>query len=425
MSGVFSFGRGDDAVMHGEFMGFVLDDESLVTLRGWVERQGYPLATVQQGGPDMFSQMLESASPPKTAIVDIDGQSDPVAAVTRLVSLGGGDCRIIVVGSANDVTLYHKLTRAGATDYIVKPLSLDLLNQAFAAALRGAAAPVKLGPKEAKLVLIIGTRGGVGASTLALNAGWIMAHDLGVSVALLDLDLQFGTSALALDLQPGRGLRDIVSSPNRVDGLMIASSIVPESENFSILGSEESVDELVPIDGSAITALLNEMQKNFDTIIVDLPRHMLASHKRMAAAAHEIVLVSDLTLAGIRDTLRIKSALSNLGGAGRISIVASRVDASESGHISLAVFEKGIQLKVDVVVPEDIAVVSDASNNGKAFGECAPRAPVTKAIRAVALRLSSTEDAVEEKKSSGSLLDKLFGGIKGKKTQKDQSRGSI
>jgi len=423
MSGVFSFGRGE-AVMHSEFMGFVLDDESLVALRGWAERQGYPLATVQQGGPDMFAQMLESSAPPKTAVVDIDGQPDPVAAIARIAGRCGADCKIIAVGTANDVILLHRITRVGATDYIVKPLSTDLLNQAFASALRGPTALAKPGSKEARIVLVIGTRGGAGASTIALNAGWIMAHDLGRSVALLDMDFQFGTSALALDLQPGRGLRDIVSSPNRVDGLMIASSIVPESENFSILGSEETVDEMVPVDGGAISALLAEMQKNFDVIIVDLPRHMLALHKRMAASADDIVLVSDLTLAGIRDTLRIKSALASLGCPGRISVVASRANASESGHVSKAVFEKGIQTPVAVVVPEDTAVVAAASNNGKSLGENAPRSPVTKAIRSIALKISSIEEEAEEgdKAAQAGLLCKLFGSSKSKKSS---TRGQV
>ena len=96
-----------------------------------------------------------------------------------------------------------------------------------------------------------------------------------MSCALLDLDLQFGTSALALDLEPGRGLRDIVNSPHRVDGLMIASSMVNESDLFSVLGAEEAVDEFVPMDAGAITALLKEMKGNFDFIIVDLPRIFL------------------------------------------------------------------------------------------------------------------------------------------------------
>ena len=223
MSGIFSIGHNDEAVMHGEFMGFVLDDESLLSLRGWTERQGYPRATAQQGGPDMFAQLLESSPPPKMAIIDIDQQADPAAVTARIINLCGGDCRLVVVGSKNDVSLYRRILSAGAIDYLVKPLSPDLLNQALASALRGPTGGNKQESKEARIVVFVGARGGIGTSTIALNTGWIIAHELNLHVALFDLDLQFGTSSLALDLDPGHGLRDIVSSPNRVDALMIAS----------------------------------------------------------------------------------------------------------------------------------------------------------------------------------------------------------
>jgi pilus assembly protein CpaE len=403
MSGIFSFGRGDDPAMHGEFMGFVLDDESLASLRGWAERQGFPPATAQQSGPDLFAQMLQSASPPKMAIIDIDGQNDPAALVTRLVSLCGGECRLVVVGSANDVSLYRRVLSAGAVDYLVKPLTSETLNQALTAALRNTGAP-KQNKKESRIVAFIGARGGVGASTIALNVGWLMAHQLNLGVALLDLDLQFGTSSLALDLEPGRGLRDIVGSPQRVDGLMIASSITSESDNFSVLGAEETVDEVVSIDGGAITALLKEMKSNFETVIVDLPRHLIPTQKRLLTSAQEIVIVSDLTLAGIRDTLRIKNAITTLGCEARVTIVASRTDASGKGHIDSAIFEKGIQGKIDAVIADDAGAFAIAANSGKALAAAAPRSALIKHLRDLAVRLAKIEESGVAPKSFWSKL---------------------
>ena len=395
-------------------MGFVLDDESLLSLRGWAERQGYPQATVQQGGPDMFAQLLESAAPPKMVIVDIDQQADPAAVTARLIALCGGECRLVVVGSKNDVTLYRKILNAGAIDYLVKPLSPDVLNQALAAALRGpTGGPNKQAAKEARIIVYIGARGGIGTSAIALNTAWIMAHELDRNTALFDLDLHFGTSSLSLDIDPGRGLRDIVSSPNRVDALMIASSIMPESDKLSILGAEEAVDEVTPIDGAAIAALLKEMKSNFDVIVVDMPRTILATQKRLLTGAHEVVIISDFTLAGIRDTLRIKNAVAALGGGAHISIVGARVNASGAGQVTRAIFEKGIKGPVDALVPEDFASLTTASNSGKALGATAPRAAITKVLRELSLKLTNITEAPSEK-TSGSLWNKIAGEVKGK-----------
>ncbi len=404
--------------MHDEFMAFVIDEDSLHTLRSWADRQGFPPASVQQGGPDIFAQMLEASTPPKMAIVDIDGQGDPVAAATRLVSLCGPDKKIIAVGSANDVALYRRMLNAGVTDYLVKPLSVDALNQATTAALRGGVQG-KAEAKEARLIVVIGTRGGVGASTIAVNTGWLLAHELKFNCVLLDLDLHFGTTSLALDLEPGRGLRDIVNSPQRLDGLMIASSIVQESDTFSVLGAEEAVDEFVQMDSGAITALLKEMMGNFDYVVVDLPRHLLATQKRLLTTAHDIVLVTELSLAGIRDSLRIKTALNTLGCAATLTVVASRTGPTRAGQVDMASFEKGAQIKINAVIPEDHKSVTTASNSGKALGEVARNAPVTKALLTLAQKLSG--GAKVDTKKTGDHFFKFFDGIMKKATQKKPS----
>jgi pilus assembly protein CpaE len=60
---------------------------------------------------------------------------------------------------------------------------------------------------------VIGTRGGVGASTIATSLAWLFSADDKMPTALLDLDVHFGTGALALDLEPGRGLTDAIENP--------------------------------------------------------------------------------------------------------------------------------------------------------------------------------------------------------------------
>ncbi len=414
MSGrnTFSQSGGGEAVMHGEFMAFVMDDESVLTLRIWSTKQGYPPATVQLAGPDLFAQMLEASAPPKLSVVDIDGLDNPVATVARLTGLCGPESKMIVIGSANDVGLYRQILGAGALDYLVKPLTDDLLNLAMAAALRGLSLG-KPNAKECRIIVMIGVRGGVGASTLAINAGWLMAHEMNLTGALLDLDLQFGTSSLALDLEPGHGLRDIVNSPHRVDSLMIASSMVAESELFSVLAAEEAVDEFMPTDSSAISALLKEMKSNLDFIIVDLPRHQLPGQKRLLASAHEIVLVTELSLAGIRDTLRIKTALKNLDCTANVTVVVSRAGASRPGQLDQAAFEKGSQTKIDCIVSDDPKTVTGCANTGKALGAVAKAAPITKTMLALARKLSGqTEADAQTSKKTGSLWQKLSGSDK-------------
>lgn len=401
--------------MNSEFMAFVNDETTASSVREWALRQGFPLDTVRIGGADLFSALLESDPPPKLALIDLDNQEQPIQIAARLVSLCGPASHLIAVGSANDVQLYRSMLAAGLSDYLVKPLSPELLTQAMIMATsdKGAGGPGS--PKEAKTIVILGVRGGAGASTIATNISWLIAHELKKKCALLDLDLQYGTSALALDLEPGHGLRDIVSSPQRVDALMISGALVPESDNLSILSAEESIDDLVHVDSNAIAALVKEMRITYQAIIVDLPRYLVPSQKRLLATAHEVVLVTEMSLVGIRDTLRLRAMLKGLGASARITQIAARVGPAHPAAVDEAAFAKGAGAKIDFILPDDPKNVASASNAGKMLAAVASAAPLTKSLRDLTAHLlgPAISEPKEDKKTTG-LIGMLLSGMKEK-----------
>lgn len=384
--------------MFHEFTAFATDDTSLAVLRQWAERQGYPGNAVVAGGAEQFADLLESESPPRIVMVDLDGQDKPLDLAKRLVGLCGGSTRIVALHTVNDVKLYRDMIAAGLADFLVKPLTAESLSQSLELINRSAE-PTKPENREAKIITIIGTRGGTGVSTLAVNLGWLMAHEYNKSCILVDLDLQFGTSALALDLEPGRGLRDILSSPERVDRLMIDSAISRESDRFTILSAEETVDDTILVDSTALTTLMREMTPHYDYILVDLPRNMLATQKRLLAVANEVILVTEMTLAGIRDTLRIRAALRALGTGARITQVASRIGPQHPAAVDEATFAKGAQAKIDFTIPDDPKSINAASNAGKPLGAIAAGSPIVKSLQGLAIHFVGTQKTPAVKKS--------------------------
>jgi pilus assembly protein CpaE len=395
--------------MHNEFMAFINDDETAHQVQNWAEKQGFPADTVKRGGPDLFASLLESDAPPKLALVDFDGQEQPIQLAARLVSLCGPTCNLVALGSANDVTLYRSMMAAGLSDYLVKPVTAEILTQTMLSASQGEKGGSHGAPKEARIVVILGVRGGVGASTVATNTAWLISHDLKQKSALLDLDLQFGTSALALDIEPGHGLRDVVSSPQRVDGLMIAGAMVSESTSFAVLSAEESIEDVIHVDSAAIAALLKEIKSTYNVVIVDMPRHMIATQKRILATAHEVVLVTEMSLVGIRDTLRIRTTLKGLGSTAKITQVATRVSASRPSAVDEAAFAKGTQAKIDFVLPDDHKNMTAANNAGKMLGAIAPSAALTKAMLTLAKSfLATQEDKASAPKKGGGIFGGLF-----------------
>ena len=408
-----------DLIMHAEFMAFMADENSSEIMRGWVERQGWPPATVQMGGASLFSEMLEKSQPPKLVIVDFDGQGDPADLCMRLADLCGNNTKLIAVGSLNDIGLYRAIVATGVVDYLVKPLNNDLLDQALRLVhekTKSKAAAAEEGePHRSKLIFIIGARGGLGVTSFAVNLSWLLANEAKVNTALVDLDLQYGNAALALDLEPSRGLRDIVSSPTRVDSLMIASAMVNSGARLSVLSAEESVEEPVLMDAGALQAVMQEMRANFDYVIGEMPRHALSSQRRLIAEASAVLLITEQSLLGIRDTLRIKMALKSIDPTLPLLTVAARLAKDRAAHIDAATFEKNSQGKIDFTIPEDWKAALEAANAGNPLAAMTPNSAVVKAYRAIMDNLLGKK--AEDKKSGG-----LFGKKNDKEKEKDKGK---
>ena len=114
------------------------------------------------------------------------------------------------------------------------------------------------------MAAVIGVRGGVGASTLATSLAWLMGDKAGRSTALLDLDVHFGTGALALDLEPGRGLTDAIENPSRIDGLFIERAMVRANDKLCVLSAEAPINQPLLTDGSAFFQLQEEIRHAFE-----------------------------------------------------------------------------------------------------------------------------------------------------------------
>ncbi len=396
-------GAGGETV---ELLGFLRDDDSRRVLGDWAAVHGWPLEHLKDGGAEEALLAVEAGLRPRLLVVDLDGLDDPEE-LCRALSLQAEGATLIAVGSVNDAVLYRGLLRHGVSDYLVKPLTPSLLEEA--ARQRPAAAP---GPspeaapaRRGRVSLFVGLRGGVGTSTLAVNTAWALAHERKARTALVDLDLHFGIGALALDLEPGRGLREALENPQRMDVFLLLSAGVNASETLCVLGAEEPLETPSWFDDQALVALLDELAGSFDQIVVELPRHLMASHREALLRADDLVLVSDLSLAGVRDGGRALQLLRGLGREAAPLLVAGRVGKGRPAQVDRASFERSVGARLTAVIPEDAKTLAACANAGKAVSKVAPKAPVSRAVGALAEALSSLPK-VEKRSVLSRLLKK-------------------
>jgi pilus assembly protein CpaE len=79
-------------------------------------------------------------------------------------------------------------------------------------------------------------------------------------------------AGLALDLELGRGFREALENPARIDSLFIERAMVREGENLFVLSTEEALDGAFSFDPSALTSLIESLRRDFQCVIFDFPR---------------------------------------------------------------------------------------------------------------------------------------------------------
>lgn len=368
---------------------------------------------VHNGGTKEAVDYLAAGAPPKVLIVDVSDSNKPLSAMLPIIAAFAEDTRVIAIGAVNDIELYREMIEAGISDYLVKPVGEKALTIALERAEQRKAAAVAPEPEarvvadagRRSIVAVMGTRGGVGASTIAMNLAWLMANDHKRDTMLVDLDLQGGTIALALDVEPSHGLREVLDNPNRIDSLFVTSVATKCGDRLHVLAAEEAVDDEVHYNTSAVSLLLDELKKQSSAVVVDVPRNAPGARAVVLAAATEIVIVTDLTLAGLRDAIRLFTMVQQVAPSARVVFVANR-DGGREGTVSKAEFEKALGKPIQFVLPEDAKANQAAANAGKPVVAAAASSRSTAMLKTLAKSLSAADGGKKQKKSFWSLSRK-------------------
>ncbi|WP_347302014.1 pilus assembly protein CpaE [Croceibacterium sp. TMG7-5b_MA50] len=374
-----------------EFAAFVCDDPTLDRVRSAAVSLGFSPEKCVRGGLRNAVQTLAVSTSPAILLVDLSDCVDPLHEIHGLAEVCEPGTVVVALGQANDVRLYRALLASGLHDYLLKPATADQLAEVLDGARTSLVAP-KAAASDAERphssIAVIGARGGVGASTIATSIAWASSTAGGMSTALLDLDVHWGTAALAFDLEPGRGLTDAIENPERIDGLFIERAMIRPSQNLAILSSEAALSATLATDGTAFVQLLDEFRQGFGRTVIDLPRGLMINFPQVLAGVGTVVLVTDLTLAGARDTIRILAWLRGHAPGAQPVIVANRTGPG-LGEIGRAEFETTIEGKIAHLIPLDTKTAGTAAKLGQCLAEAAKGSKTGAALTA----LQATIDA--------------------------------
>jgi pilus assembly protein CpaE len=338
-------------------------------------------------------------------ILDISDSPSPVADMAALMGTVPQDCVVLAIGEANDVGLFRDLMGTGVADYLVRPLGDGLLHKALEKALAARARELELRNAQAALlaaqsgaaahgaaddiaplvVACTGTRGGVGATTVAIALASMLGEARRRESLIVDLDLHYGSVMLALDLDPTDALQEALATPERVDNLFVDQTAQRKSEMLCALGAEAPPQGAVALsarmEDGAVGKAIASYQRRFRQIVLDVPRGDPLMQRHALEAATDLVMVCDLTLAGARDAMRLLSLAHEVAPQLRVHVIGSGTTDPKKTPIKLADLERSIKQKSVCQVAFDDKTVAAAINAGKPLNEAAPRSAFTRSLQ--------------------------------------------
>lgn len=365
----------------------------------------------RRGGIRAAITALQKTATPRVLIVDLGGEKEPLSALEELSNVVEPHVCVLVVGDITGMDFYREVTRGvGAMEYIAKPLTREVVARHFGPLAQGRA-PTGEAALGGRLLTVTGVRGGVGASTIAVNLAWYFGVTARRHTVLLDSDLHFGTASFLLNVPPGRGLSAALQAPERIDSLLAERAAQPVDDRLHVLATQEPLGDMPDVAPRTAELLMTALRRRYNFIVADVPFRPAPLNRELLDLAHRRVLVLEPTLASVRDALRLMAMRPGPQQQRRPILVLNRQGLP--GGLNRRQFEDAMKAKVDVVIPDLPKPMGQAATLGKPAA--AVKGPFQAAIKELSGQvagsrlLDAAEAAVEDSIGPRTGFRKLFG----------------
>jgi Flp pilus assembly CpaE family ATPase len=251
--------------------------------------------------------------------------------------------------------------------------------------------PVKWTPPESRLILVGKSRGGVGATSVAVNLALELQNArrlFGVSrahrVALIDFDVQFGNVGSFLDLDDRGGMLALLRLRDEPDAQAVRNAMLTHPSGLRVLVAPRSPIPLEALDSARVEAILAVLMAEYHYIVADLPPALVPWLEPLIARASRLLLVSDLSVPSVACTRRVLDLMREDNPDLAAEIVVSREKKPMILRKTHREAAKAIGLPLAHWLPDESRLARQALDRGEPLALLAPRCAWTKALREIA-----------------------------------------
>lgn len=390
--------------MASMFRTIIIDDDAEV--RGALRRAlaGLQSVAVVAEYDKIEEALLGAASHRADAVIvqvrdDGHGAMSPIEHLVRAMP----ETAILAMGPTSSADFVIRAIRAGALEYLRRPVERADLVAALDKLTR-----VRRGSdsqrRPARITSVFSTKGGLGATTLAINLTIALAERTKGNVLLVELDSRPSDVATFLDVRPTYSILDAVENIDRLDESFLQGLLTRHSSGISVLTGPMRM-ERTPLNPEQVQAALEVMRSHFDQVVIDL-RHDLDPATIAGLEASDVILfLTSLDVAALRSGAAGIAAFRHLG----VDIKAVRAVVMREGtadDVTLKHAREALEIPVYWKTPNDYATAVSAINHGRPVMTASPRSKFAANVRQLADMLFSASTTTGESaaKRSASLL---------------------
>jgi len=355
-----------------------------------------------QTGIDIIRKHL-----PEMVIVGLGQTPDPMIESISMMAKDFPFLYLVALSDRTDSDLILRTIRAGAHDYLCKPVKEIDLRAAAEKASKLKATRKETGGRGGKIFSVFSNKGGNGTTTIAVNLADALVRLTGKKVAVVDLVLSHGDVTMFFNVNSSYSILDLAKNAEKADYDFLHTLLLRHASGVYILAEPPMIEDGEQISAAQVREVLSTLRSMFDYIVVDTP-HQFDERTLTALEMSDIVLlVSLLNLPSLKNTQRCLELFGRIGLRDeRVRLLLSRYLPND--EIPKESIEGIMNTPVFFSVPNDYPTVISSINRGKLLSEVAPDKEVTKSFDRMAELLEgpAPKKAVPERKKG--ILDTLF-----------------
>lgn len=335
---------------------------------------------------------------PDVIIVELGTEYDETLAdIKQFVEEHGQQTEVFTTFPSEDMKLMPLMMRSGVRDVLPLPINQQDLVTALSNTLaRNRNSLTRPRDKKGAVMSFMSARGGAGGPFLATNIAYLLRTKFDRRTVLIDLDIQYGTTAYDLDIKSDSGVLEALRSPGRIDFVFLEALITRHSSGLDVLPAPADLSSWDGLSPQALSRLISVLSGKYEHIIMNLPMYVNDVVEQAMSLSNPIFLVAQDTISMLRNLNMLLQRLPKRGiSTSNLEVIHNREGAGVKA-VKPYELEKLIRDVPLHKVRSDYKLASRAENEGKPAGELQPRAGIVKDMTDIAQHIAEFDTVKAE-----------------------------